>query len=57
MGKELRNVLGCTSAIQLQLSIDCYYLRYKEKVSRYKGKEKYKEKWEAVEVERSVIHL
>jgi hypothetical protein len=56
MGKELRNVLGHTSAMQLQLSFDCHCLRYEEKASKHKGKGKYKEKWGAVEAGRSVIH-
>jgi phage head maturation protease len=55
MGKELRNVLGRTSAVQLRLSVDHRCPRYEGKASKRKGKGKYKEKRGAVEAGRSVI--
>jgi hypothetical protein len=56
MEKELRNVLGRTSAVQLRLSVDRRCPRYEGKASKHKGKGKYKEKWGAVEAGRSMIH-
>jgi hypothetical protein len=38
MEKGLRNILVCTNAMQLWLSVDCHCPKYKGKVSKHKGK-------------------